>query len=169
VPPPSAALGHVAEPTISPRSGAVVATAVAGTVLLVVGYGSGLGLVPSTSGRATAQGRADDDELVHDLFVVDRTVGHMALAALYGGWLFLVLVWSEGAAVARLRRLLAGAWVVGFVATLAGLGLQAATVQQSGLVDRRHRHRTPRATPLTGGVRDGRGCGCGPGGCAGGA
>jgi putative copper export protein len=35
--------------------------------------------------------------------------------------------------VARARRLLAGAWLVGLVATLAGLGLQAATVQRSGL------------------------------------
>ncbi len=54
MPPPSGALGDIAGPTISPRRGAVVAMALAGTVLLVVGYGSGIGIVPSASGGTTA-------------------------------------------------------------------------------------------------------------------
>ena len=41
-------------PDISARRGAVVTTALAGTVLLVVGYGSGIGVIPATSGDAEA-------------------------------------------------------------------------------------------------------------------
>jgi hypothetical protein len=49
-----AALGEPADPVISQRRGNVVAAALAGTVLLVVGYGSGIGLVPATSGDLAA-------------------------------------------------------------------------------------------------------------------
>lgn len=51
---PLAELGQPVDSPISPRRGAVVAAALAGTALLVVGYGSGVGLVPATLGDLAA-------------------------------------------------------------------------------------------------------------------
>lgn len=86
------------------------------------------------TGAATTQPASDAAvDLVRRVFITDRTVGYLALAALCGGWLFLAAVWPDGAAVRRTRRVLSIAWCAGFLATVAGLGLQAATLQRSGL------------------------------------
>lgn len=86
------------------------------------------------AGAGAAQPASDAAvELVRRVFITDRTVGYLALAALCGGWLFLAAVWPDGAAVRRTRRVLSIAWCAGFVATVAGLGLQAATLRRTGL------------------------------------
>jgi copper transport protein len=78
---------------------------------------------------------ASDGEmrLLRDVLTVDRTIGYLAMATLIGGWVFLATVWPAGAAVRRTRRVLTVAWLTGFLATLAGLGLQGATVTRRGL------------------------------------
>lgn len=89
--------------------------------------------VAATRLALVVTGALAQPQAVRNAFVVDRLVGYLALALLCGGGLFLVLVWPDGGAVHRARRLLAAAWVGGFVAALAGLGLQAATVRRAGL------------------------------------
>jgi putative copper export protein len=70
--------------------------------------------------------------LLRDVLIVDRTIGYLAVAALCGGWLLLALVWPTVAAVRRTRQVLVAAWIAGFASTVAGLGLQAATVRRTG-------------------------------------
>jgi copper transport protein len=69
---------------------------------------------------------------VRDVLAMDRTLGYLAMATLIGGWGFLAMVWPAGAAVRRARHVLAVAWIAGFVATVAGLGLQAAAESGGG-------------------------------------
>jgi copper transport protein len=84
--------------------------------------------------QAAAEPVASDGEmrLLRDVLIVDRTIGYLAIAALCGGWLFLAVVWPAGAGVRRTRRVLTIAWLAGFLSTVAGLGLQAATVRRAG-------------------------------------
>jgi copper transport protein len=58
------------------------------------------------------------------VFGVDRALGFLALAVVVGGTLLLALTWRAGAAEARVRRLLWGAWLLAIVATAAGIMLQ---------------------------------------------
>jgi len=58
------------------------------------------------------------------VFGVDRALGFLALPVVVGGTLLLALAWRAGAAEARVRRLLWGAWLLAIVATTAAIMLQ---------------------------------------------
>jgi copper transport protein len=75
---------------------------------------------------------ASEMRWLRDALAVDRTVGYLAMATLIGGWVFLAVVWPDGAGVRRTRRLLTVAWITGLLATLVGLGLVGAIVHGSG-------------------------------------
>lgn len=113
---------------------ALVATSASASALHDGGHGDHAQAAGTGAGAGAAQPASDAAvELVRRVFITDRTVGYLALAALCGGWLFLAAVWPDGAAVRRTRRVLSIAWCAGFVATVAGLGLQAATLRRTGL------------------------------------
>ena len=95
---------------------------------LAVGVGEGV--AASTSVRSDTPG---DVELVERLVTIDRMAGYLGMAVIGGGLAFLVFLWPEGAALLRTRRLLWTAWATALTATIAGLGLQAATVRGSVL------------------------------------
>jgi len=66
---------------------------------------------------------------------VGRVVLFAGFVLLFGGWLFLLGLWPAGIGERRVGRLLWGAWVAMAVATVAGLGLEAADVAGLGLAD----------------------------------
>ncbi|GGZ70985.1 copper resistance CopC/CopD family protein [Streptomyces bluensis] len=67
--------------------------------------------------------------------VAARWAGYVSLALFVGGLGFVALLWPRGAQERRARLLLASAWVVGLVSTVAGLGLQGTYVAFGGLRD----------------------------------
>jgi copper transport protein len=82
--------------------------------------------------RATQVASDGEMRLLRDVLAVDRTIGYLAMATLIGGWVFLAVIWPAGAAVRRTRQVLTVAWLLGFLATVAGMGLQGATESRSG-------------------------------------
>ena len=84
---------------------------------------------PAAAGPPTPSTTVSTDtSLVDRLFTIDRVVGYLAMAVLVGGWVFLVVVWPSGGEVVRTRLVLWLACGLGVLATVAGLGLEAATV-----------------------------------------
>jgi copper transport protein len=73
---------------------------------------------------ASLLARGQGSRVVGVVFGIDRAVGFLALAVLIGGMLLLALAWRAGAAEARIRRLLWGAWLLAIVATAAAIMLQ---------------------------------------------
>jgi copper transport protein len=67
--------------------------------------------------------------------VAARWAGYLALAVFVGGLAFVALLWPRGAHEPRARALLALAWVIGLLATVASLGLQGAYTALGGLRD----------------------------------
>jgi putative copper export protein len=59
---------------------------------------------------------------------------YLALFVLCGGLAFLALLWPGGGDVARARHVLYGAWTVGMVTSLFGIGLQGATINRKPLL-----------------------------------
>jgi len=70
---------------------------------------------------------------VSGTFAAVRMLNYLSLAVLCGGLGFIGLLWPAGADVDRARRLLYGAWAVGIVTTLLGVGLQGATIGRKPL------------------------------------
>ena len=87
-------------------------------------------IAPAPAPSAATPG---DPELVERLVTLDRLVGYLGLAILSGGLAFMMFLWPEGAGLRRSRRLLWVAWGAALVASVAGIGLQAATVRGSVL------------------------------------
>ncbi|MEV0640012.1 CopD family protein [Streptomyces sp. NPDC050619] len=67
--------------------------------------------------------------------VAARWAGYLSLALFVGGLVFVALLWPPGAHDPRARALLALAWTVGLLATVATLGLQGAYTALGGLRD----------------------------------
>jgi putative copper export protein/methionine-rich copper-binding protein CopC len=99
----------------------------------VIDVGVGAGAPQASAGAPAVNGSGQS--LVDRLFTIDRVIGYLALAVLVGGWVFLTIVWPEGAGVARTHSVLWIAWGAGLAATAAGLGLEAATVAGGRLAD----------------------------------
>ncbi len=95
-----------------------------------IAVGVGPGAVAASAPRPSTPG---DPHLVEGIVTADRMVGYLGLAILTGGLAFLVVLWPEGAGLARTRRLLWAAWGGALAATVVGIGLQAATVRGSVL------------------------------------
>jgi copper transport protein len=68
-------------------------------------------------------------------FAAVRMLGYLALFVLCGGLAFLALLWPRGAEVTRARQVLYGAWLVGLVTSLLGIGLEGATINRKSLLD----------------------------------
>ena len=73
---------------------------------------------------ASLLARGQGSRIVGAVFGIDRALGFLALAVVIGGTLLLALAWRAGAAEARVRRLLWGAWLLAIVATTAAIMLQ---------------------------------------------
>ena len=70
------------------------------------------------------------------VFGIDRFLAFAGMALLVGGAGFLLTLWPAGIDDGRKRRLVAGGWVAVFVATAAGIALQAAYAQGGTLASR---------------------------------
>ena len=95
----------------------------------------GVGAGPAKASASAPAAGSAEQTLVDRLFTIDRVIGYLAMAVLVGGWVFLTIVWPDGAGVARTHSVLWIAWASGLGATAAGLGLQAATVDGGRLAD----------------------------------
>ena len=88
------------------------------------------------------------------VFGIDRFVAFTGMVLLVGGAGFLLTLWPAGFDDRRARRLVAGGWVAVFLATAAGIALQAAYAQGGTLADafdprpRRRRAERPRGPHL---------------------
>ena len=69
------------------------------------------------------------------VFGIDRFVAFTGMVLLVGGAGFLLTLWPAGFDDRRARRLVAGGWVAVFLATAAGIALQAAYAQGGTLAD----------------------------------
>jgi copper transport protein len=69
------------------------------------------------------------------VFGIDRFVGFAGLVVLVGGIGFLLTLWPAGLDDRRARRLVAGSWWAVFLATAAGIALQAAYAEGGTLAD----------------------------------
>ena len=69
------------------------------------------------------------------VFGIDRFLAFAGMALLVGGAGFLLTLWPAGIDDRRARRLVAGGWVAVFLATAAGIALQAAYAQGGTLAD----------------------------------
>ncbi|MDH6221113.1 CopD family protein [Streptomyces pseudovenezuelae] len=80
-------------------------------------------------------GMAVPSETVRGVWAVSRWVGYLALSLFVGGLGFLAMLWPQGSEDRRSRRILAGSWVCGLLATVVGAGLQGAYGAMGSLGD----------------------------------
>src|SRR5207237_2440781 len=65
------------------------------------------------------------DTTVGAIYAVIRFAAFASLVLLVGGFAFVALIWPAGAALARPRRVLWGAWATALVTTVVGIPVQA--------------------------------------------
>jgi copper transport protein len=99
---------------------------------------------PADAAAADADAQALMDELVAGqgagrlvgtLYGVVRFAAFVGMVLLVGGAAFVLLVWPEGVAIRRLRRLVVAGWATTLAATLLSFGFQAAYTTGGGLAD----------------------------------
>jgi copper transport protein len=90
----------------------------------------------STSAFANTLGNDNSgNDVVNVTYAIVRGLAFASLAVVIGASAFVTAFWPEGWASRRVRRLVAGAWVVALVTTIAGIGLQGAYASGGGLSD----------------------------------
>lgn len=62
------------------------------------------------------------------LYVIARGVDYFGMTLFVGGLFFLAVLWPQGGEIRRARGVVTTGWVLGFVGTVAAIGLQAAWV-----------------------------------------
>ncbi|WP_158881394.1 copper resistance D family protein [Amycolatopsis anabasis] len=63
-------------------------------------------------------------------YVLARCADYLGMTLFLGGLFFLALLWPRGGSVAKARGVLITGWLLGFLGTLAGIGLQGAWTAQ---------------------------------------
>jgi copper transport protein len=90
----------------------------------------------STSAFANDLGNDNSgNDVVNVTYAIVRGLVFASLAIVIGASAFVTAFWPEGWASRRVRRLVAGGWVVALLTTLAGIGLQGAYATGGGLSD----------------------------------
>ncbi|HVV13578.1 copper resistance D family protein [Amycolatopsis sp.] len=64
------------------------------------------------------------------LYIVARAVDYFGMTLFLGGLFFLALLWKGGADQGRARKVVVVGWVLGFVGTIAAVGLEGAWIAQ---------------------------------------
>ncbi|MFJ8143083.1 copper resistance CopC/CopD family protein [Streptomyces sp. NPDC096013] len=98
-----------------------------GALSFGIGAGdAGASAAHADAGAGAGAGMAVPSEAVRGVWAVSRWVGYLALALFVGGLGFLAMLWPQGSEDRRSRRILAGSWACGLLATVVGAGLQGA-------------------------------------------
>ena len=74
-----------------------------------------------------------DTSPAHSWYVLARAVDYLGTALFLGGATFVALLWLAGAGERRTRRVLTTGWVLGLLATVAGIGLEGVWATQQPL------------------------------------
>ncbi|KAA9166845.1 copper resistance protein [Amycolatopsis acidicola] len=64
------------------------------------------------------------------LYIVARAIDYFGMTLFLGGLLFLAFLWKSGADHGRARKVVVVGWVLGFVGTVAAVGLEGAWIAQ---------------------------------------